>query len=146
MYRPLVLSLLFRMKYRKRRPSGKKKGQRWEFSPLALSRVVAGRGLPPDAGTCCRGPAFGENKIIPATLQLPPRNEVVSQMIPGGPPAMSTRLSLPCAKKATERLSGDQKGYRAPSVPASSLPERESNGRSQSLSVPCSVTIRAMSR
>ncbi len=43
---------------------------------------------------------------------------------------MSIRFSLPSAKNPTDKLSGDQKGYLAPSVPASGCAETESSGRS----------------
>ena len=42
-----------------------------------------------------------------------------SQIVCGGPPAMSTFFSLPPAKNARNRLSGDQNGRSTPSVPGS---------------------------
>ncbi len=56
----------------------------------------------------------------------------------GGPaPSLtSVLLSLPPAKKPTERLSGDQKGSAAPSVPGSTRAVRESSRRTHSRGVP----------
>ena len=54
----------------------------------------------------------------------------------GAPPTISMRFSLPSAKNPTDALSGDQKGYRAPSVPGSGCAANESNGRAQSRDLP----------
>src|SRR6266508_4495413 len=54
-----------------------------------------------------------------------------SQSVTGGPPAMSIFFSFVSAKNATERLSGDQKGAAAPSVPASGTALESASGRTQ---------------
>src|SRR5688572_14314932 len=62
--------------------------------------------------------AFTPRMITPCGLQLPPSIRGASQMSAGGPPSMLTRLSLFTVTNAISRLSGDQKGDDAPSVPA----------------------------
>ena len=60
-----------------------------------------------------------------------------SQIFCGGPPVTSTFFSLPSAKNARNRLSGDQNGRVAPSVPASGLRRRaRSSGRTQIAACP----------
>ena len=56
-----------------------------------------------------------------------------SQMTVTGPPAASIRLSFASAKKAMKRLSGDQNGAFASSVPARAWPARLSSGRTHSI-------------
>src|SRR6266567_3815330 len=98
--------------YRKRRPSGRNCGKRCEFSPRAVSSAVTATGSPPAAGTRYSGlSGVGENKIVaPSGLQSPPRPTFTSQRVWGGPTPTSIRFSLSEVKKASERLSGDQKG------------------------------------
>ena len=59
-------------------------------------------------------------------------------IVVAGPPDGSIRWSEPAAKNATDRLSGDQKGAAAPSVPGSSAAVSESSGRTHRLLRPCS--------
>src|SRR5687768_11583842 len=49
---------------------------------------------------------------------------------------MSSRFSLPSAKNPTDRLSGDQKGEAAPSVPASGCAVVDASDRSQRREAP----------
>ena len=80
-----------------------------------LTTRVAAAGVPPASGTFTSGPAMsGANTIVPSTPQLPPRPALASQTTCTGPPAASTFLRRLSAKKATERLSGDQNGKRRP--------------------------------
>jgi hypothetical protein len=51
-------------------------------------------------------------------LHAPPRPWFAAHSATGGPPATCTFLSLLSAKKAMYRLSGDQNGNDASSVPA----------------------------
>ena len=60
-----------------------------------------------------------EKTIIPSRFQVPPRLSGASQIVTGSPPEMSIRFSFCSAKNPICRLSGDQKGDKAPSVPAS---------------------------
>ena len=53
------------------------------------------------------------------------------------PLARSIRFNTPPAVNPTDRLSGDQNGNRAPSVPASGRASCESSGRSQSRGGSC---------
>ena len=59
--------------------------------------------------------------MVPLGPQDAPRPMGASQMIVAGPPPMSMRFSLASAKKPIERLSGDQKGKIASSVPGNRL-------------------------
>ena len=67
--------------------------------------------------------------MVPSWFQLPPRPSVEPQIVTGVPPLTSIRFSLSSVKKAMERLSGDQNGNIAPSVPASACGEVESSDR-----------------
>src|SRR5688572_21415990 len=97
------------------------------------------------ADTWYKPPATcGEKIIVPAAFQDPPRGPPASAMFRGGPPNISMRFSLPPAKKAMERLSGDQNGYNAPSVPGSSREISDSIGRSQSLLPLLELATKAM--
>ncbi len=55
------------------------------------------------------------------------------------PPKTSILFNFRCAKKATKRLSGDQKGKAAPSVPSRARDSNASSGRIQSRSRPSGV-------
>src|SRR5450755_3802248 len=91
---------------------------------------VAGTGVPPESGTrriALTG--LGENRITPWRFQVPPRPLLASHRVWGGPPAIATFLSLPPAKNPRYAPSGDQKGYVAPSVPASGLASSVSMAR-----------------
>ena len=55
-----------------------------------------------------------------------------SQIVCGAPPSTATRFIFPAAKKPSERLSGDQKGFEAPSLPATSRTTVESRARRKS--------------
>ena len=82
-------------------------------------------GVPPAAGTHCRGVlCAGAKMMVPSAAQLPPLPLAVWQMVITGPPLISTRRKALPAKKATERLSADQKGYTAPSLLGTTLASR----------------------
>jgi hypothetical protein len=72
--------------------------------------------------------------MIPSRFQAPPTPEPLelsaSHSTSAAPPAIFTRFSLPEAKKATERLSGDQNGKFPFSVPGNGRALNESSGRS----------------
>src|SRR5258708_27852395 len=70
--------------------------------------------------------------MMHSRFQLPPRPSAASQRALGGPPAASTLLSLPFAKKPMARLSGDQNGNEAPFVLSRRLAVSASSGRTQS--------------
>src|SRR5690349_20076638 len=107
--------------YRKCRPSGRKDGNACRVSPNFASIAVTGDGLPPDAGKRSRGvPLSGENRITSPWFHVPGKKpEGASPTVNVGPPEASILLSLPPAKNPMYRLSGDQNGAIAPSVPAS---------------------------
>src|SRR5207245_1989764 len=88
----------------------------------------------------------GAKMIVPSWFQLPPRAMEVSQMVSGGPPCASIFLSLESAKNPMERLSGDQKGKEAPSVPSRGRADRESSGRTHRSSLPSGVRATKASR
>src|SRR2546421_9721405 len=62
----------------------------------------------------------------------PRRLPSVVESMSMGPPPMSIRFSLPPAKKPIDRLSGDQNGYLAPSVPVNGRASAESSDLSHS--------------
>src|SRR5580658_37627 len=78
----------------------------------------------------------GENRISPLGPQAPPRPSGTSQTICVEPPSRSTVLSLPSAKNPRERLSGDQKGKVAASVPVSARAATALVGRTRSAVLP----------
>jgi hypothetical protein len=55
-----------------------------------------------------------------------------SQIVCGAPPSTATRVIFPPAKKPSERLSGDQNGFEAPSLPATGRSVGESSARKNS--------------
>ncbi len=65
---------------------------------------------------------------MPSAPQVPPRPIATSQRARGGPPDTSNRFSLPLAKNPNERLSADQNGNVAPSVPSSGFAAAELSG------------------
>jgi hypothetical protein len=67
--------------------------------------------------------------ITPFWFQLPPRGTGASASVTGCPPAMSIFFSFPPAKNPISRLSGDQNGQPAPSVPAKGWAAGESRAR-----------------
>src|SRR5215471_4315312 len=93
--------------------------------------------------------AFGleVNKITPSRFQVPPRGNEALQSAKTGPPKASTFFSFPFAKNPMKRLSGDQKGRPAPSVPARGFPCNESIGRTHKRDCPsCAEATYARSR
>src|SRR5512143_4258014 len=74
--------------------------------------------------------AAGAKRIVPSRFQDPPSPLSASQTVRIAPPAASTRFSFPSAKKPIERLSGDQKGKKALSAPATGCAAAESSSRS----------------
>jgi hypothetical protein len=69
---------------------------------------------------------------VPAAVP-PALSSEVLQISCGAPPAASTRFNLPVAQKPMLRLSGDQNGKKAPSVPGSARASRVSSERTQSI-------------
>ncbi len=93
--------------------------------------------LPCEAPTCTlrkpslRGP--DAKTIVLSRFQLPlPKYPGASVTICGVPTAASTIFSFPRAKNARDRLSGDQNGACAPSVPDSGCALVSASGRVQS--------------
>jgi len=82
--------------------------------------VVALAGVPPSAGTRWM-PVPPSNKMPPAALHVtvPSGAAPMSAIVRGSPPTIATRLSSLPERKPTSRLSGDQNGIVAPSVPGS---------------------------
>ena len=62
---------------------------------------------------------IGAKTMTPSAFHVAPPPEVTGASVCGAPPPRSSRFSAFPAKKPTDRPSGDQKGYVAPSVPAS---------------------------
>src|SRR5437870_10097843 len=67
--------------------------------------------------------------ITPSRFHVPPREKVTLHKVCAGPPVTSIFFSLPPAKNPMKRLSGDQKGRVASSVPESGCALIESSGR-----------------
>src|SRR2546428_9089174 len=129
-----------RRRERKLWPSGRKQGQRTLSSRRDSSSFVTPLGVPPAADICCSAPALsGAKTITPSRFQAPPRAKGASQSVSAGPPAASIFLSFPSAKNPTKRLSGDQNGNEAPSVPVSACAESPSRERTQRISLPSAV-------
>src|SRR5262245_62968773 len=86
--------------------------------------------------------------MMPLEFHVPPETRPrVSQMVCGGPPAMSTRLrKFGGAQNPSERLSGDQNRQFAPSVPVSGRETIESSGRIQILLTPSAAAVIASNR
>ena len=60
---------------------------------------------------------LAENTMTPSRFHVPPALRGASHSGCGGAPNRSTVFNLPSAKNPMKRLSGDQKGLAAPSVP-----------------------------
>src|SRR5262249_7304629 len=80
----------------------------------------------------------GTNRMVASRLQLPPPSFGAGATTITGPADASMVFSIPSAKKPRARLSGDQNGSLAPSVPASGWAASESRERTQSFAVPAS--------
>src|ERR1700733_6390443 len=78
----------------------------------------------------------GENRITPPGPHAPPRPSGTSQTTSADPTSRSMVLSLLSAKNPRERLSGDQKGKNAPSVPGSACASSPFVGRTQRAVLP----------
>ena len=104
---------------------------------LILAERVAAVGTPPAADTLWRADVdVGAKTITPSRFHVPARGSGASHNVMGGPPETSIFLSFPPAKNPMNRLSGDQKGWNAPSVPASDCAARVSSERTQSCDLP----------
>ena len=80
-----------------------------------------------------------EIKMTPSGPHAPPTAPEALTNVRDDPPSMSIRLSCPSAKNATDLLSGDQNGKRAPSVPGSTRGDTVLSGRSHKRDWPSDV-------
>ena len=115
-------------KYMKWRPSGRNCGWR---SPCRCDSVPAkGAGSPPFSEMRSNGLSgtIG-NRMAPSRFQVPPGPMIAGPMTFGALPSRSTRRSFSAAKNPIVRLSGDQKGNAAPSVPRSGRADPDSSMR-----------------
>ena len=105
--------------YRKCRPSGRNEGNRCVVSPWreGSTTVTGSPRTPPLETRAIPACVSGANRITPLAPHVPPRASAAEAIVIGAPPSRSSFLSLPSAKNASSRLSGDQKGKRAPSDP-----------------------------
>src|SRR5262245_9069810 len=102
-----------------------------ESFAVALRTIVTG---PPAAATRIRPiPDAGPNRMKPSLLQVPPRWFGASARSMGAPPARSTRLSRPVAKKPNDFPSGDQNDPLALLVPGNTLAAGELSDRIHSI-------------
>src|SRR4030095_10674441 len=106
-------------------PRGSTCGHRWLTSPSASD--VIGSACPPADDTRSRlapDPLLGENRIVPPSLHAPPRPFAASQSVAAAPPVTEIFFSLPPAKNAIHRPSGEKNGLSASSVPDSAVARR----------------------
>ena len=66
-------------------------------------------------------PGFAEYTMVPSGFHAPPAAARACASGCTSPPSISTRFSMSLVKNPIDRLSGDQNGWKAPSVPASGL-------------------------
>src|SRR5262245_18867830 len=88
--------------------------------------------------------AVGAKRIVSSRFQVAPRAKGAFATIAAERPLISIRLRVPAAKNPIERLSGDQKGNTAPSVPDMGRPDTESSERSHSCNRPSSVAAKTI--
>src|ERR1700731_2833358 len=101
-----------------------------------------GTGAPPFALTRMRGAVGdGEKRITAPGPQAPPRPSGASQIICVPSDSLSTVLSLPSAKNPRERLSGDQKGKVASSLPGRARASTVFVRRTQSAVLPSAPVV-----
>src|ERR1039457_6539042 len=107
---------------------------------LLGSPAMTGSGLPPAPVTLYTPlVASGTNRMVPSRFQLPPASfRPLSATTTAGPPGASMDFSLPPAKNPSVRLSADQNGSAAPSVPGKARAASESRERTQSMVFPLS--------
>src|SRR5215203_3364230 len=112
-------------------PSGRNNGQR-TVSPRDWSGVTIAAGVPPVLGTLkIAVPKNGAKRIVPLLPHVPKCSiSGTSHSGTAGPPERSIRFSLPPAKNARDRPSGDQKTDDAPSVPGTTRASSSEIGRS----------------
>ena len=105
-------------------------------------------GVPPAAATRESPlPLAGVNRITSPRPQDPAKDVFVSLSEMAGPPDASIFLSLPPAENAMKRLSGDQNGPPAPSVPARGWAARSASARTHNTTRPfASGATKAMRR
>src|SRR5580704_6231353 len=85
--------------------------------------------------------------MTPSRLHAPPPPPDESHNVMGGPPDTSIFLSFPPAKNPRKRLSGDQNGRAAPSVPGSACAASVSSERTQRRDLPSAlVAMKAIRR
>src|SRR4051812_34848658 len=102
--------------------------------------MVAGAGAPPDADTRERPPLPLAYRIVPSGAHVPPKTSVkLSTTTWAPPPAAGIFLNCFGEKNAIQRLSGDQKGSIAFSVPAKACGAGSASGRTQSSGLPRST-------
>ena len=96
---PVLLSWLLLERYRRRRPSGRNCGQRYDISPFATSMRVSGTAAPPDSAMRRSAPTLaGRKAMVPLVLQVPPRG-IGAGAIRSQPADSAILLSCPPAKR-----------------------------------------------
>src|SRR6516162_3356461 len=99
--------------------------------------MVARDGLPPSADTSMSPePVVGEKTMRLRGPHVPPKPIAASQIAIGAPPNAGTFLSLPSAKKASQRPSDEKNGLIASDVPAIGTASRLFIGRTNSCARP----------
>ncbi len=124
-------------------PSARKCGEWWPY--CCGPRVVTGTAEPPEPGTRISGVVVvGANTMTSSAFQVPPLPLLAGASVWGAPPLRFNRFSEPSAKNPIVRLSGDQNGSVAPSVPSSGsavVVESERNQRRVPFALEAANTI-----
>src|SRR5215467_3003834 len=89
-------------------------------------------------------PLPGAKMITSSRFHAPPLPDIALAKGSSAPPSISIRTSLPSAKKPMERLSHDQKGNLAFSVPTNGRDETESKERSHKSDRPSDVPTKTI--
>src|SRR5262245_4138512 len=132
--------------YRKWRPSGRNQGNSCDVWPSA-SVVTGSASRSPRADTRASVAPF-VNRISSAALQVPgiPDERGTLAMVRGDPPPTLILRSSSPTKNPMKRLSGDQNGPTAPSVPGNGVASPPDSGRSHNRILDSVLTPAAYTR
>src|SRR5262249_20143886 len=102
---------------------------------------VAAAGRPPESGRRDREAEPEPKRMDPFALHAvwTPRGGMSCAKIWGLPPSASIRFNSKPERKPMDRLSGDQNGFRASSVPGRGWPVVESSDRTHRREMPSTV-------
>ena len=128
-------------------PSGSHSGKRWDPSWRVMSLSVNVVVPPPEKDTRRMPEGPVPARIVPSGPHAPPRGSGTPVISNAGPPTALTLLSFPSAKNPTDKLSGDQNGRSAPSVPGIACAVPVSKRRSHSMGrAPVPAAVKTIER